>query len=139
MSGEVKRVLRRTTFEFTAAQAVSSTSPEVAIATNVNVSQYRELILIARLHSATWTSAGAKFEIRVRGSAPTEEDPGLTFRGTTVLTSVTLNQGSVVPFPAFGTMITGFPPFVDVLVFMTQGAQAAAGTVNVSADISLRS
>lgn len=141
MSGTIVRVINIMKVELTSSQGPNAVGPEIVVATNVDVSQFRELVLIGRLHSNGLTSLSAKVDIKVRPSAPTDEDPAQVFRSSTVLVaSVQFTQGQVAPLPAFSSPVaTGFPGFVDVLVQLTQGQTAIAGSATISADLSLKS
>lgn len=145
MPGMAVRAVKKQTQTFGATLAASAVSPEVTLAQNINVSQFRELVGMARLHSAVWgNSTGAKVELKIFASAPTDEDPSQLFRpGTpnpTPLATLTFTKGDIYPLLVLSSPISGFGTHVDIVVVFTQGTTASvAHTVSVSMDLSLKS
>ena len=142
MSGTIVRVLPRTDFPYyqQTGLAAGQTTGEVVIATNVDLSMYREATLIARLHPSTNWAGGASVTIRARASAATPEDPGLTFRITSAtLGSLTFTQGTD---SAPALKLAALPANAGGAMDITIQAQQVTSTtmiVGLSIDLSLKS
>src|SRR5690349_14463142 len=78
MAGSRIQVLPRTTFNYTAVQGGQS-SPLVILTKNLDVSSYREAVLLVRVHTYTISQPGAKITVAATPTAQTTEDPTALF------------------------------------------------------------
>ena len=112
MSGIIYRAVERKIYDFSGL-AASQTSTIVG-AKALDLSQFREANIIARLHAApniTWPNGvtwplNASFVISARIDAPTSEDPA-DFLGAADLNSVTFAQASDTPPAVKAFMLSG--------------------------------
>lgn len=143
MSGTIIRVLPRTDFPYyqQTGLAQGQTTGEVVIATNVDLSMYREATLIARLHPSTNWASGANVTIRARASAATPEDPGLTFRiSSATLGSLSFVQGTdSAPALKLAALTANAGGAMDITLQAQQGGSNATMIVGLSIDLSLKS
>ena len=100
MSGSVVRAIPKQVFDFSG--LAGSSNATILGAKQLDVSQWREVNGIVRLHAIpgmaggiTWQN-GATVVISARIDAPTSEDPN-DFTTTTDLASVTFTQGTDTP------------------------------------------
>jgi len=85
MGGRIVRVLERSDIDWTG--GTSSVTTGIAIGgaptiSDVDVSTAREITALIRMHSLIAGNSGASLSFRAYVTAPTNEDPGLTFRET---------------------------------------------------------
>lgn len=143
MSGTIVSVLPRTDFPFYSGTGLgaSQNSGEIPVATNVDISMYREATLVARLHPSTSWAGGANVTIRARASAATPEDPGLTFRITSsALASLSFTQGTdAAPALKLAALVANAGGAVDITLQAVQGNVATTMIVGLSLELSLKS
>lgn len=124
---------------------------KIYIATNVPVDGYVYGALVLRVHSCTQLTGSPTVSLAAVQSAPTAEDPGLTFRGAVLIDGstngkVTLSSGMAPTIAVVGQNM-GFngtfsagSQFVDIQLIVVQGATANSPMAfTVSADLVLRS
>jgi hypothetical protein len=103
MASRNVRVLKRQQFTVPPSSTTAFTTV-IPIATNIDVSPFKEAVAIARLHSEEWqTTEYVAFVIKEDGY--TDEDPSLTFTGNTLNadTSLKFTEG-VDESPAMETV-----------------------------------
>lgn len=141
MSGILQPLHTKTPYSFTVAQFPSSQSISLPIAVNVNLTPWREAMLIARVHGApTWTT-NATFQYDLFPSAPCPDDPSTVFRSGTAnpsLNVTTANVGSSTAYVKSATVTGGLAGFADLILTLTQPASAGSYIITLSCDLILK-
>jgi len=99
MPGIIYRVLPKTTFTFSGLTSPSSQLP-FDFATGIDVSQYREVTMMWRIHNYTITNTPS-VKLDIYAEFPTPEDPGMNsiFNAAVPTTTIPLS-GLAVPYLA---------------------------------------
>ena len=140
MSGKTIRVLKLTTYDFTTLLAGVVTAEE-PVAIDIDISGFREITFLIRVHAANVASGGTTGKITavVRASAPTNEDPASFFRETisTSVDIVTVNNA-----PALYRLIVpaNMGSWLTIFLKATQnsGTSGAALSGTFSIDVSMK-
>jgi hypothetical protein len=139
MSGININVVPRTLFKFDSVLANSAVF-NVPIARYIDISRYREITGVVRVHQRSITGTSGKISVALLSDVPTAQDPANDFNpptgpqvtldiiGTTVAPSV-----SLIAFPANGGPMIAV--WLQVLAGTTNGALQAM----ISVDISMKS
>lgn len=143
MSGRVLRILGRTDYDYTTLSATAATG-EIPIAVDVDVSGSRETTLLVRTHSHNLLTgtAGAKYELVVRASAPTTEEPNVAFRDATPLvvatTIASYTGGTAAPYLTRLVIPANAGAWITVFMKVTQGSSgnsALKGSFSIDASL----
>jgi len=127
MPGTVIRALSKTRYDFSSIPLSTSTSLFVARA--IDVSQYRFVEFVPRIHALSIVGAGSNPSIvfSAMADAPTPDDPQLEFYTAAVGTSAvpfnSMTPSTVAPLaPQFSIRCT--PPYGPFLRFQIQATQS---------------
>jgi hypothetical protein len=142
MSGKVIRVLPMTDYDFT--DVSKGGTVNVKVARQIDVSGYKEIDLIVRLHSAKWPGAGdedASLSIMVASDGFTRDDPTLKYETSNIQASVTFSGPGGQNYEAAPALkieeLT--PPLGGMLMVYVSATQdtdtTAEFTFTVSADL----
>ena len=137
MNNKVIRVLSRQKYNVGALQTQSSIV--FRIGSQIDVSQYREITLCARLHAWNFKN-GAQAKFTLYDDGYTDEDP--TANSIRTLTTITFATGENDPLLKLATIDSTATPlvhFVSVYLTLTQGTQTTNYYAILSADLILRS
>jgi len=137
MAGMQIRLLEKTTYNM-GSLAVAGAGAEIFFAQNVNVTRYREAMLLIRVHSKTMPTS-TKVTFKVYKSSPSAEDPSVVFRDTTSIISTTEHLAAdTVPELLNAVIPTSGSGFGSTLDFsLTPTYVAGGGTFQVSYSIDL--
>jgi hypothetical protein len=94
MPGIVYRALPKTTYDFSATAASSTTT--YIVVKGLDLSQFREGTLIVRVHSGSFTSGAPSVKVEVFPDAPTAEDPSVEFEAAAAVATT----GAITGFTA---------------------------------------
>lgn len=137
MPGQYYRlIVPRTTFDFSGLG--SSQSQAIVLKRYIDVSQYRELTLVVRVHALTIGTG--TINVYLLHEAPTAEDPVYDATAGTPFAWVGLTSSVVAP-----TVILGPPTLANVGSFLAIQVTAAQGSIvgalkaTVSVDVSAKS
>ena len=133
--GMIYRAVPKQTPDFTGLAATSSTT--VLLAKGLDVSNFREVAVICRLHAATWPT-GASVTISARYDAPTSEDTADFTSGD--MGAMTFTQGTnTAPALKVFTVTSGFSAFIRIYVKGTTGSATGTFQPTLSVDVNARS
>jgi hypothetical protein len=150
MPGVIYRAVEKKVFDF--GSLAASQTVLIVGAKALDVSQYREVNIIARLHAipgvtngVNWPT-GASVTLSARLDAPTAEDPA-DFFGTTDLgapTTVAFTQGTDTPPAVKAFMLSGggnqtFGAWLRIYVKGTTAATSGTFQVMLSVDVNAKS
>ena len=144
MAGLIFRIPKRM-YDFSGLP--SGGTATIPMATGLDMSQVREAVVVVRLHSdgTNWTNLQS-FGVSARLDAPTREDPGVDFFGTTDLgTNVGFLQGTDSPPMVKFFMLTNstaannLPAMIRIVIKGIGGTSAATFQVSVSVEVYGRS
>ena len=141
MSGKIVRVLPVRKFEYETADLGQGNSASFLIIKGVDVTQYKEIVLCARLHEQS-ASGNQSMTIALYNDSSTDEDPSIEFLGSTELTSITFAAGGSVPRMDTKAVVSSSDKIaskVALKVTLTQDTTTPADYSSiVSADLILR-
>src|SRR5581483_6387225 len=99
MPGIVIRAVPKATYDFHTLPA-STASPPIIIAKNIDVTQYKYVDMVARIHNASISSpAGASITLDAYSEAPSPEDPSVDFYGASALNTIQFTTNLSGPYP----------------------------------------
>ena len=130
----VIRLMDKTALIYSTNQLPAAQAATIPVALNVDVSMYRELTVLLRLHSYV-AGLNVKVEAYVFNSARTAEDPGLVFRGGTPIALATGTWSANGTFLYTGTAVSGVGSHIDCVLIVTQPAAAVAISIIASIDL----
>lgn len=116
---------------------VGTTTASTIIARHVNVVPYRELVLVARVHSKSATAVVQTLSVTVVNTAPSDDDPSTDFASTTALAQIDFGMGSTYSAPQvnFASVTAPWGPFVRIILNYRQATQNSTFTGSVSVDL----
>ncbi len=121
MAGVIIPILERTDYSFSNLAALSSTD-DIPVAQNVDISQWPECTLLVRVHAYTLGGDGQKYFVRLRSVLPSAQDPNQFFRDESVyVAEIQLFDGIPVPTLLRAPVAAGAGAFVSVFVKAEQG------------------
>ena len=143
MAGINQELLPKRLHDFS--NVLGGQSQDVVIAKAVPIFQWREVLLVARLHDrngVAW-AAGQTIAVRLSAEAHTDEDPNTDFLFSPDLGSVTFNSGSAAPSmlvsaASFRSAFSNYGGYMRVVITCTQAGMAATFQANLSIDLSLK-
>jgi hypothetical protein len=141
MGGRTIRAFPRRRFNFTTSQLPASQVIEVVMAERLDVSGYKTVELLGRLHNGgPLPQAGQKLEILAVADGFTDEDPGQTFRrpSSAAAATVTFDNTITAPFYLPVTLSTPFGPLITIIVKLTQPATPGLFDETISCDVHMR-
>lgn len=139
MSGMTVPVIGMTTFDF---QKIANGSPgvEVIAAQNIDVSSFTEATLLVRVHSLDVDdTASAKLHVIAYAVLPSPQDPSKTFRSSTALGSVTLDDNSQDGTLEIASLTPPLGAFLTIALKAETNSTPNALTATISVDLSLKS
>jgi hypothetical protein len=127
------RAIPLRTYDFS--NQVVGTSQTLVVAQRIDISQYIDCTVEARVHSASGLSASNTLAFDVYGDGYTTDDPGIKFlTASPFFTSSVLTSGAILK--SYGGTVRG--PLASLVLTSVKGtAGAMIGTVSV--DLILRS
>ncbi len=133
MPGIVYRALPKTTYDFSATAASSTTT--YIVVKGLDLSQYREGTLIVRIHSGSFTSGAPSVKAEVFADAPTAEDPATEFEGAAAVatTGAITNFNTTVSL----TLVNLTTPFGSSVRVKVSGTQSATPATNFKVTFSI--
>ena len=140
MSGKIVCVLPVQKFEYEDADLAATKSVSFLIIKGVDVSQYKEIVLCARLHEQS-ASSDQKITLDLYNDGSTDEDPRTEFLGSSVLTGLYFSAGDSYPEMQTAVVVSSTDNIaakVALKVTLTQGSQVGDYSAVVSADLILR-
>lgn len=138
MAGSVISILPMTDMTLS---SVGTTTASMILARHVNVTPYREGVLIARVHDKSSTSGNQTMSVTVVQAAPSADDPSTDFAATTPIATATFTLDDSMVSPSsvqFASLSAPFAPYIRVLMNYSQGTQNATMTASVSVDLVVR-
>lgn len=136
MAGQTTRLLQRTDYDVTG--LASNSNCIVVVARKIDTSQWREAILLVRLHAVTW-SGSMSFQALVAPDGFTDEDPNAMWNAT-LTTALTFTQGTdTAPVVKNASIAAPFGPLLQVqLKFITPVGVSGAFRPSISIDLDLK-
>jgi hypothetical protein len=137
MAGTLVMLLQKSDLTFTAAG--SSTPTEMVLARALDVTPYREGVMLIRAHASHTNASGQVLVLKAYNTAPTGDDPGYEFTNATVIATCTLTLASVSgALVNFAEISAPFGPYLKFVLMATQTTQNTAFTGTISADVVFR-
>ena len=137
MPGERVAILARTTYNLVNLDAAKS--QDFVLVKTQDVRGFREGTLLVRVHAYTIAQADAKFEVRARTTAPSQEDPLRDYLSSSAdLASITINNTLTAPTLLKAGLGSNFGSFLRVYLRGTQGAVWSTLSVTVSVELVLK-
>jgi len=138
MAGSTIRLLPRTDYKLLAQSFIGGKDVRMVFARRIDTSQWREAILLARVHAVSPWNAGAQANLEVALDAYTEEDPSAIWAPPPT-SLVTFIQGTDTPPAAKNAGLTS--PFGPLVLFQWKLVMATTPidtTYSVSVDLNLK-
>ncbi len=137
MAGTLISLLDRTDYAFTNL-ATSTTTGLIPVVQNVDVSMWREVTLLVRVHTRDMGSTGQKLAVSIVPVLPSSEEPDAYFRAAEVASvEIDENSGQGVLLRDAASPNTG--AMVTLMVRGTQGSGAGAVAATISVALSCKS
>jgi hypothetical protein len=120
--GVLVNALPLTRYDFADMTSGANWPGGIPIARLINISQYREVTMIIRIHARDMTGTGAKLEIAPVAEVPSPDDPAQVFTATAPLVNpVEINNSTTAPSIMLVALPANAGPLVSVYLFVTQG------------------
>lgn len=136
MTGTLIPILGKTDFNFTSTAA--GTMAEIPLVQNIDVSGYRDAMLLVRVHALSIANGASTLALRLRRVAPTEEDPAQFFRDLSTAWTVTAGNSDSAPRVLAATVGPNTGGWLSLFLVVTQGSAGTTLTATLSADLSLK-
>ena len=134
MAGQTMRLLPRTDYD--AGGLGVGGNATVVVARKLDTSRWREGVVLARLHAATWPT-GAAVKVIVAPDGYTDEDPAAIWAVSTS-TLITFTQGTDTPPAVKNASLTApFGPLMQIQLQFALVPGGATGTFKPSVSIDL--
>jgi hypothetical protein len=139
MAGVVMRIVPKRTLDFTS--LAISQSEEIILAQNIDVSQWREVSLMVRTHTNSFSGGLGTIDIYAYMEGRTSEDPGLLFATTAALGTVTINSSTTAPAYSVNTLGANLGSMIKIAAKGTRTSSNTANAIkaDISIDVSLKS
>lgn len=139
MPGVVQRVIPRTLYNFN--NVPIGTTFSFPIARFIDISQYREVTIIQRVHTKSILATGSPtLSLVCYADQPTTDDPAQDFTTLAALvTGTTITGATTSPLLTLITVPANAGSMISIWLAVTQGTSAAALQASLSVDISAKS
>ena len=130
-------ILPKTTYDFS--NLAATLTAAVPVALNIPTTDARELVLLPRIHSVTWsTNADITFDLKV--TAPSDFDPNGVYRASAALVTVNVTQpnlptSSAANFMKPGSATSGVGAYADLIITFKQATSVSTYIITVSVDV----
>ena len=137
MAGLALHVVPRTKYTFD--NVPSGTTFTVPIARHIDISRFREVTLLVRVHTKSLLATGSPtIVVGAVADVPTADDPAQDFLSA-VLASTTIIPGTTAPSLVLVAIPANAGTMISVQLTVTQGTSAAALQSTISVDVSAKS
>jgi hypothetical protein len=136
MAGEILTIMPKRLVDF--ATLASGASVDITIAERFDILRWREVTLVARIHTNGIGSGAGSIFIAHQHESWTDEDPTLTFLETnpTLVGPISSSTAAPTVISSALTML-GTPAYADGARFFLRGNRAAAGTIRIELSLEL--
>lgn len=131
MAGIVMQIVPKRTLDFN--NLANLTTEDIVLAQGIDVSQWREVSLMIRVHATTLTTVGT-ITLFAQTEGRTAEDPGVLFFDSTLRGSQVLSNAQAVGFYTVNTVGTNLGSMIRVVA---RGNRTTVGTTNMTVDVSV--
>jgi len=140
MAGMVLRVVPKRTLDFTNVSSIGA-SQEIVLAQGIDVSDWREVSMMVRLHQNSIVSTVGKIELYAYMEGRTGEDPGILFTSANTLAVVTISNTVAAPMYAVSSLGSNVGAMIKIAARGTRTSSNASNSIkaDISVDLSMKS
>jgi hypothetical protein len=137
MPGKLLRLVPKRKFDFSSV-AVGQ-SEEVVLVQGIDVSQWREVALLVRTHTNSFTGSVGQIEIKAYLDGRTAEDPKLLFASASAQVSILIDSTTPAPSYQIGNCGTNIGALLKISATGTKASSTAAIVAALSIDMTVKS